>query len=183
MPMKRPTFWDQLRYRFDTFMSQGTIALIGALLTATSILVLTHLKPEGSPESLTFGEALWLVTMRYIDTGNVAGDVGWSFRLIGFAVTLGGIFFASALIGILASGLQSQLNDLRRGRSGVIATGHTVILGWSPQVFTIVAKVAFANRYLCRPRSPAEGQSTCVAIVADKDKLEMEEEIRMMVPD
>src|SRR5215210_4612245 len=114
MPMKRPTFWDQLRYRFDIFMSQGTIALIGALfavtcsliLTATSILVLTHLKPEGSPESLTFGEALWLVTMRYIDTGNVAGDVGWSFRLIGFAVTVGGIFFASALIGILASGLQ-----------------------------------------------------------------------------
>ena len=84
--------------------------------------------------------------MRTIDTGTVAGDTGWSFRLVGFAITLGGIFIVSALIGVLASGLEGRLNDLRRGRSQVVETGHTVILGWSPQVFTIVSELAFANR-------------------------------------
>ena len=54
--MKKATFGDRLRYRFDNFMSRGTIALVGALfavtflliLGATLILVLARLKPEGS---------------------------------------------------------------------------------------------------------------------------------------
>ena len=122
--------------------------------------------------------------MRTIDTGTVAGDTGWSFRFVSFVITLGGIFIVSALIGILASGLDSKLDELRRGRSRVIETGHTVILGWSPQVFSIVAELAVANR---RARSEqgsgTAGRSACVAILADRDKVEMEEEIHTKVPD
>ncbi len=190
--MKKAPLGDRLRYRFDNFMSRGTIALVGALFTVTFlvivvgtlILVLARLRPEGSTESLGFAEALWQVTMRTIDTGTVAGDTGWSFRLVGFAITLGGIFIVSALIGILASGLDSRLGELRRGRSRVIEAGHTVILGWSPQVFSIVSELAFANRHLRNDRdSLAAGRSACVAVLADKDKVEMEEEIRTKVPD
>jgi voltage-gated potassium channel Kch len=114
----------------------------------------------------------------------VAGDTGWSFRLVSFAITLGGIFIVSALIGVLASGLEGRLGELRRGRSRVVETGHTVILGWSPQVFTIVSELAFANRHLRNDRgSSMAGHSACVAVLADKDKVEMEEEIRTKVPD
>ena len=151
--MNKTSFGDRLRYRFDNFMSRGTVALVGALfagtflliLVGTLILVLARLKPAGG-EALGFAEALWQVTMRTVDTGTVAGDTGWSFRLVGFAITLGGIFIVSALIGVLASGLEGRLNDLRRGRSRVVEAGHTVILGWSPQVFTLVSELAFANR-------------------------------------
>ena len=109
---------------------------------------------------------------------------GWSYRLVGFAITLGGIFIVSALIGVLASGLEGRLNDLRRGRSRVVEVGHTVILGWSPQVFTIVSELAFANRRRREDRtSSLTGHNACVAILADKDKVEMEEEIRTKVPD
>ena len=190
--MTRVTFRDRLRYRFDTFMSRGTIALVGALfavtflviLAGTLILVVARLKPEGSTESLSAAEALWQVTMRTIDTGTVAGDTGWSFRLVAFLITLGGIFIVSALIGIISNGLDNRLNELRRGRSTVIESGHTVILGWSPQVFSIVSELALANRHLRDDRgSRAAGRSACVAILADKDKVEMEEEIRTKVPD
>ena len=189
--MKKATFGDRLRYRFDSFMSRGTIALVGALfavtflliLGATLIVVLARLKPDGS-DTLSLAEALWQVTMRTIDTGTIAGDSGWSFRLVGFAITLGGIFIVSALIGVLASGLEGRLNDLRRGRSHVVETGHTVILGWSPQVFAIVSELAFANRQRRDDRGASTpGHSACVAILADKDKVEMEEEIRTKVPD
>ena len=189
--MNKTSFGDRLRYRFDTFMSRGTIALVGALfavtflliLVGTLILVLGRLKPEGGA-TMRFAEALWQVTMRTVDTGTVAGDSGWSYRLVGFAVTLGGIFIVSALIGVLASGLEGRLNDLRRGRSRVVETGHTVILGWSPQVFTIVSELAFANRQRREDRGAAQtGHNACVAILADKDKVEMEEEIRTKVPD
>jgi ion channel POLLUX/CASTOR len=184
--MERAPFGDRLRYRFDNFMSRGTIALIGALFAVTFLLVLVgtlilalgRLKPEGG-EALSFAEALWQVTMRTIDTGTVAGDTGWSFRLVGFAITLGGIFIVSALIGILASGLDARLNELRRGRSRVIETDHTVILGWSPQVFTIISELALANRQSRHER----GRNACVAILADRDKVEMEEEIRTKAPD
>ena len=188
--MNKTSFGDRLRYRFDNFMSRGTIALVGALfagtflliLVGTLILVLARLKPAGG-EALGFGEALWQVTMRTVDTGTVAGDTGWSFRLVGFAITLGGIFIVSALIGVLASGLEGRINDLRRGRSRVVETGHTVILGWSPQVSAIVAELAFANRYRRDNRdSLTAGYTACVAILAEKDKVEMEEEIRTKVP-
>jgi len=190
--MKTATLRDRLRYRFDNFMAKGTIALVGALfavtvlviVVATLILVFARIRPGGSTESLGFAEALWQVTMRTIDTGTTAGDTGWSSRLVGFLITLGGIFIASTLIGVLANGLDNRLGELRRGRSRVIEAGHTAILGWSPQVFSIISELALANRHLRNDRgSSAAGRSACVAILADKDKVEMEEEIRTKVPD
>jgi voltage-gated potassium channel Kch len=123
-----------------------------------------------------------------IDTGTVAADSGWSYRLIGFLVTLGGIFITSALIGVLASGLEQRFSELRRGRSQVLESGHTIILGWSPQVFTIINELAFANRNLSkksrtRNANPDMRRSACIAILADRDKLEMEEEIKIKAPD
>ena len=193
MLIKSASLRDRFRYQFDNFMARGTIALVGALfavtllviLAATAlILLLAHLRLAGSDQAWGFAEALWQVTMRTIDTGTVAGDVGWAYRLVGFLITLGGIFIVSALIGVLANGLDSRLGELRRGRSRVIETGHTVILGWSPQVFSIISELAFANRHLRDDRgASAAGRSACVAILADKDKVAMEEEIRTKVPD
>ncbi len=189
--MKKHTLADRLRYKFDNFMSRGAIALVAGLfavtfcmvLTAALILFLARLRPDSSIPPYGLAEAFWQVLMRSIDTGTVAGDSNWSFRLIGFLVTLGGIFIASALIGVLASGLEQRLNDLRRGRSHVIEAGHTVILGWSPQVFTIISELAQANRSLRRNAAASRGRSACIAILADQDKVEMEEQIRTKVPD
>jgi hypothetical protein len=150
---KGATLGDRLRYQFDSVMSRRTGALVGALsgvtllliALASSVLVLARLKPGGSAEALGVAEALSQVTVRTIDTGTVAGDSGWSFRIVSFAITLGGIFIASTLIGVLASGLEARLSERRRGRSRVVESGHAVILGWSPQVFTIVAELALAQ--------------------------------------
>ncbi len=137
----RVTFVDRVRYRFDNFMSRGTIALVAALFAATlgvilaaaAILILLELWRVGNTTGMGLAEAVWQVTMHTIDTGNVAGDSGWSTRTVGFLVTLGGIFITSALIGILATGLEGRFAELRRGRSRVLETGHTIILGWSPR--------------------------------------------------
>ncbi len=189
--MKKPTLPEQLRYRFDNFMSHGTIALVAALfavtfclvLTAAAILVISGLGPGGSTQHMGIAEAIWQITMRTIDTGTVAGDSGWSFRLVSFLVTIGGIFIVSALIGVLASGLEGRLNELRRGRSRVLESGHTIILGWSPQVFTIINELGYAHRNpaagnAAGKASPAARRRAIVAILADRDKLEMEDEIR-----
>ncbi len=190
---KKATIADRFRYHFDNFMSRGTIALVAALfaatlcmvLTASVILALLGLRQTTAAPGQSLIEDIWQITLHTIDTGALGNDNGWSFRLVGFIVTLGGIFITSALIGVLASGLEQRFSELRRGRSRVLETGHTIILGWSPQVFTIINELAFANRNLTNHRRGANGtmrRSACIVILADRDKLEMEDEIKTKTP-
>jgi len=70
---------------------------------------------------------------------------------------------------VLTTGLEDKLDELRKGRSRVIETGHTAILGWSAQVFPIISELVVANENL--PKS-------CIVILGDKDKVEMEDDVR-----
>ncbi len=173
--MTEPSLLDRLRYRFDNFMSRGTIALIAGLFVisvaiitlAAAVLTFSGISPDGS--RIGFGEGVWTSLMRTLDAGTMGGDAGWSFRIVMLLVTLGGIFVISALIGVLNSGLEARLGELRKGRSRVIESGHTVILGWSQQVFPIISELALAN---------ANQRRSCIVILGDKDRVEMEAAIR-----
>jgi len=140
------TFRNRMRYAFDNFMSKGTIALILGLSVVTIIIILlaaffVHVCAIAQPGTGEMGvfEAFWQSLMRTLDAGNLAGDEGWDWRLVMFIVTLGGIFILSALIGVLNTGLNTKLHELRKGRSLVIEKNHTVILGWSAKIFTILS--------------------------------------------
>lgn len=184
--MRKATFRERLRYTFDKSLSGGTISLIGWLglvsllivLAATAFLLFTGVVPDApdgqEAQVYSFGEAFWQSLMRSIDPGTLAGDTGWSFRVLMFLVTVGGIFVVSLLISILSSGMQTKLEELRKGRSFVVEENHTLILGWSPHIFLIIAELAIANENQKSPR---------VVILADKDKVEMEDEIRAKVGD
>jgi len=179
--MQKITLKERLRYWFDNFMSKGTIALIGGLavlslaviLVAAALLTVTQFAQEGS-EGLSFGEAAWASLMRTLDSGTMGGDTGWGFRFVMLGVTLGGVFVISALIGVLNNGLEDRLEELRKGRSRVIESNHTVILGWSQQIFSIISELVAANANQSRP---------CIVIMGAKDKVEMEEEIKDRVSD
>jgi voltage-gated potassium channel Kch len=172
---RRVTLGARLRYEFDKSMSAGPIALIGWLALISTILIavaaaviaLFAIVPEGG-EHLDFGEAMWASLMRTLDAGTMGGDTGWGFRLVMLGVTIGGIFVVSTLIGILSTGIEGKLDQLRKGRSKVLERGHTIILNWSPSIFDILSELAIANESRRRPR---------VVIMADKDKVEMEDEI------
>jgi voltage-gated potassium channel Kch len=179
--MESASWKERLRYSFDNYMAKGTAALIGGLgvlslvviLAAAAILVATGITPEGG-ERLSFLEAAWESLMRTLDAGTMGGDTGWGFRIIMFAVTLGGVFVISTLIGVLTSGVESKMEELRKGRSRVIESNHTVILGWSAQVFPIISELVVANENQSKP---------CVVVLGNKDKVEMEDEIRDSVVD
>ena len=90
--------------------------------------------------------ALTLGLMRTLDPGTMGGDEGSrAFLLAMLTVTLGGIFIVSILIGILTTGIEGKLEQLRKGRSFVAETGHTVVLGWSSQIFTLLSELIAAN--------------------------------------
>jgi ion channel POLLUX/CASTOR len=178
--MRKTTWGDRARYRFDNFMARGTGALIGGLAAlslaiiavAGAVISLTGLTEQGDTARLGFFEAAWQAMMRALDAGNIAGDTGWWLRLVMFLVTVGGIFFISSLIGVLTSGIQGRIEKLRKGRSRVVETGHTLILGWSAQVFPIVSELAVANE---------NQRDSCIVILGERDKVEMEDAIRERV--
>lgn len=177
---KTPGLKERLRYNFDKSMAAGAPALVGWLalisliiiIIAAVVLVSTGIAPTGS-ENLGFVEAAWEALMRTVDAGTVGGDIGWSFRGVMLVVTVAGIFIFSTLIGVLSAGIEDKLSDLRKGRSRVIETDHTIILNWSPSIFDILAELAIANDSVRKPR---------IVIMADKDKVEMEDEIAAKAP-
>lgn len=179
--MRTITAAQRLRYWFDNTMSRGTIALIGWLAVVSLILIIIvslvvtplGLAPSEDGQSPNLLEVMWLSLMRTLDAGTMGGDTGWGFRIAMLGITLGGIFIVSTLIGVLSSGIEGQLESLRKGRSVVIETDHTLILGWSDHVFTIISELVLANANRKDPR---------IVILADKDKVEMEDEIRTKVP-
>jgi ion channel POLLUX/CASTOR len=179
--MRKVTLADRLRYRFDNTISRGTVALIGwlfvlvaALVFASSLFVYaTGIAPEVGGRKPGFLKTLWLGLMRTIDPGNVGGDEGsWPFLLSMLAVTVCGILLFSTLIGIIFTGIDNKLDELRKGRSFVVERGHTVIFGWSSEIFSVVEELVAANE---------SRASACIAILAEKDKVEMEDEIRARV--
>lgn len=116
----------------------------------------------------SYGTAFWQNLMRFVDSGTMTGDRG-SFAFFTLLVTIIGIVVLSTLIGILSSGIESTLERLRKGRSRVIEKNHSVILGWSDQVLTIIPELMTANESRRRP---------CIVILGDRDKIEMDDTIR-----
>jgi ion channel POLLUX/CASTOR len=173
--MKSFSFGQRFRYQFDNIMSAGPIALIGwlAILSLVMILIFSvFVFATNTIPGANFGEIMWQSLMRTLDAGTMGGDEGWAFRFLMLGVTLGGIFIVAILIGVLTSGIEAKLDELRKGRSFVVEQDHTVILGWSPQIFPVISELVIANEN--RPRA-------CIAILAEKDKVEMEDEIRTRI--
>lgn len=177
---QKPSFKQKVSYMFDNIMAAGTPAMIGMLallslvvvFVAAAIISLFSINQPGEEGALSFGEAAWMSLMRTLDAGTMGGDAGFGFRLVMLLVTVGGIFVVSSLIGVLSAGVESKLEELRKGRSIVLENNHTVILGWSPQVFTIISELVEAN---------SNQKRAAIAILAENDKVEMEDEIRARI--
>ena len=170
------TWRDRLRYRFDATLSRGTIGVIGWLAALTVVVVLVAgliitvvgLRTNGEDRT-TFAEGSWSSLMHAIDAGAIGSDQGWSWRILALIVTIVGIFILSTLIGLIATGIDRKLEELRKGRSLVVEEGHTLILGWSPKLHQVLSEIEIAN---ANQRNPS------VVVLAPRDKVEMEDEIR-----
>ncbi|MQY02137.1 CASTOR/POLLUX-related putative ion channel [Actinomadura macrotermitis] len=177
--MNRVRSRDRLRYWFDNTMAKGTPALIGWLGLASMVLVVTVaslavlIAPRDAAGNGHWPGVVWRSLLRTLDPGTMGGDRGSGpYLALMLVATVGGIFLVSALIGVLTTGLEARIAELRKGRSRIIEHDHTVLLGWSDHVFTVVAELVEANK---------SKSSSYVAILADRDRVDMEEAIRARV--
>ncbi|MEA2170985.1 MAG: hypothetical protein QOF76_4285 [Solirubrobacteraceae bacterium] len=177
--MAAPSLRQRARYRFDTSMARGPSALIGYLGLATGVLVLVFallvlLASLGPTKNAV--HAAYNALLHVIDSGTIANDSTNKpvFVALQLVLTFGGIVIFSAFIGVLATAVDARLVELRKGRSVVLETAHTLILGWSDTIFTVLSELAIANENETNPS---------IVILAEKDKVEMEDAIRDKVSD
>ncbi len=181
--MTKASFSEKLRYSFDNTLSKGPIAIISWLALVTFLLVIlagvilffTGLSadPElGEPLGLL--EGIWQSLMRVLDAGTVTGDEGWAFRLFMLFITIAGLFIFSSLIGSISSGIDESISNLRKGKSRVIESNHTLILGYNSMIYAVISELCLANE---------SHKKAVIVVLADKDKVEMEDEIRAKIQD
>ena len=176
---RRDTTWGRLRYRLDNALSRGPFMVIGWLAGATaaiillSALVLELVHARINDAHVGFVEGLWQSMLRVVDPGTMSADNGWALRATALLVTIAGIFLASALIGLIAAAIDRQIEHLRRGRSAVLEHDHTLVLGWSPRISTVLSELCVANENVARAR---------IVVLADRDKVDMENDLQTHVP-
>jgi Trk K+ transport system NAD-binding subunit len=181
--MTKASFKEKLRYNFDNTLSNGPIAIISWLALVTFLLViiagfilfifgLSANPMENEPFDLV--EGIWQSLMRVLDAGTVTGDEGWAFRLFMLLITIAGLFIFSSLIGSISSGIDESISNLRKGKSKVIETNHTLILGYSSMIYSVISESCLANE---------SQKKAIIVILADRDKVEMEDDIRAKIED
>ena len=181
--MTKASFKEKLRYNFDNTLSNGPIAIISWLALVTFLLVIlaglilfiTGLSADPElNEPLGLVEGIWQSLMRVLDAGTVTGDEGWAFRLFMLLITIAGLFIFSSLIGSISSGIDESISNLRKGKSKVIETNHTLILGYSSMIYSVISESCLANE---------SQKKAVIVILADLDKVEIEDDIRSRIQD
>jgi hypothetical protein len=171
----RTTWRQYLRYRFDGLLARGTWAVLlwlgivtfAVVLTASFLLRRAGVTLAGSEDAGWF-EDFWQSMLRTLDTGTMASDSGWRQRLVALSVTVFGLLVLGTLIGVIASGVEAQIDRMKRGRSAVVESDHIVVLGASSLLPEVVDQLCRANA----------GRRIAIVVMADHDPAELAEEVR-----
>ncbi|MDP1805877.1 MAG: hypothetical protein Q8K72_11965, partial [Acidimicrobiales bacterium] len=172
----RSLFRRRIRYKFDTILARGTIAVILWLFLITAAVVVVtgtllsvfDIAVHGHQVGII--EGIWQNMLRSFEPAAMEADTGWPLRLQSLLVVIFGILVVSSLIGLIASGIERRVDELRKGRSEVLETGHVLILGWSEKIFPIISELVLAHK--------GRDHDSIIVVLADHDKIEMEDDIR-----
>lgn len=175
--MKKRSFREKWQYWFDNIMAKGTIALIGLLFVITVIIVgiagvITLL--VGAEGNLLI--QFWDSAMHVLDPGTITADEldNIPYIMVMFVTTICGLMVTSVLVGIITTGFEQKLKELRKGKSTVLEERHTVILGFNDNVYTLLNELIEAN---------SNHKNQCVVVVGTQEKEDMEEAINARISD
>ncbi|XWS35355.1 hypothetical protein CRYUN_Cryun21dG0119000 [Craigia yunnanensis] len=161
----------QLEYRVDAFLSVHPYAKPLALLVATLMLIcLGGLALFGVTDD-SLADCLWLSWTFIADSGNHANSEGMGPRLVSVSISFGGMLIFAMMLGLVSDAISEKFDSLRKGRSEVVEQNHTLILGWSDKLGSLLNQLAIANESL---------GGGIIVVMAERDKEEMELDIAKM---
>ena len=92
----------------------------------------------------TLLEGMWAAYGYMADPGN-QGDAEDIARLPAMLISIAGVFFSATLLGFVVDAIRSKMEELRKGKSIVMEKNHTVILGWTDKMFSLIKELCTAN--------------------------------------
>ena len=173
----------RLRYSIDNFMSRGSssifLALLGLFLAGFLVMVVVRLiansfLPDETLNSLA--EIPWRVYVAVME-GSAAetdGDSNWLAKLTSILAVMVGLILFSSMVAFITSVFEAKLDELRRGRSLVLESGHTLILGFGDRILEVIRELIEANE---------SEPDASIVILAENDKEEMDNIIRDNISD
>ena len=137
----------RLFYFFDNQISKGTANII-LMLTISLVVVVVLLGCSiyvagFSDEKNVLNLILnyFYLVLSYTPPKETSLPVG----IVSIILFIVGLFVSGALIGAITTGLHTKLADLQEGYGEIVEENHTIILGWSQHVTTIVEELILAN--------------------------------------
>ncbi|KAK7397512.1 hypothetical protein VNO78_18688 [Psophocarpus tetragonolobus] len=161
----------QIAYRVDVFLSVYPYAKPLVLLVATLLLIFLGGLALFGVTTENLAHCLWLSWTYVADSGNHASSQGIGPRLVAVSISFGGMLIFAMMLGLVSDAISEKFDSLRKGKSEVVEQNHTLILGWSDKLGSLLNQLAIANESL--------GGGT-VAVMAERDKEEMELDIAKM---
>lgn len=184
----KATYTEIIQYRLDHYFSTSKWAKPCLLLSFTFVLIVfgalglaivdpaatatvpTATNPESTPNPgpLTtdyLTEAAWVAWTYVADPGTHADANGTLVRFVSFLITIGGMVIFALMIGIISDFISERVDDLKQGKSRVIESDHTLMLGWSDKSLAIIEQICLANE------SEGGGQ---IVVLANDSKQDME---------
>ena len=175
---KKHPFGMRLRYAVDNFMSRGSSSIFLALLALFLIGLLVMVVVRGIANALVPDETLsswaeipWRVYVAVME-GSAAetdGDSNWLAKLTSILAVMVGLILFSSMVAFITSVFEAKLDELRRGRSLVLESEHTLILGFGDRILEVIRELIEANE---------SEPDASIVILAENDKEEMDNVIR-----
>lgn len=182
MKSMKPTLRQKFRYWFENFIAKGGTSIFLSLLVLfiislviTTILrtILLAVNPDYDLFS-DFFEHFWVVFLELTDPGTLGIETDIWFMISGTVTILVGLVIFSMLIAFITAQVEKVMYNFRKGKSGVIETGHTLILGWNERVFGIIKELIIANK---------SRKNACIVILSGESKETMDDIIHKKFPD
>lgn len=181
-----PTIFMKLHYAFDNWMVKPSSFLI-LIVAITCFIVVVGGFFNWKTDAITvfndaipntFLEGMWL-TWKYLNDPSAHSDAVGNARIVGVITSLMGLFVFAMLLGFVGDLITVNMDELRKGKSKVCEHDHTLILGWTDKMFTIMKELCDANE--TRPDGTHGG---VIVILDDKlDKETMNAELEDRIPE
>ncbi len=171
--MKKYSLKDRAKYWLDKQMSKGTISIIKLLTFAvlfvvilvTVLIILFRLRDSVFS---AFWDSLATIINAWMPSSD-DGEIGYV--ILNTVTAVVGLLFTSILIGVVSSDIKEKLDNLRKGNSVVLESGHTVILGYNLGEHGLLRQLILAS----------EKEKRCIVILTDIEKPEIEEDLKKNV--
>jgi hypothetical protein len=167
------TFKSKMQYKVDVIFGSrlGQVnVLFGSCILYVFLCGAVYMQVNESGE---FWEAFWESWTYMSDAGTHAGGPPTlAARIVAFFITWGGVMFFSVIIGFVYDAIQVKMDSLKKGKSGVVEEGHTLMLGWSAFSIEFILEICDANS--------SEGGGVIV-VLAENEKEALERAFYMQV--